>query len=163
MPPKVQACTSASPDPSAAASPHCCSPRSRPRRRSPLTPIGALPKGPVTTITTQRGLFVAVALPHPADKANAWRLARRVDPRVLREVSEADGGANVVVVYKVTGTGSASIVYALTRGDASSKALGAITPGSPCGADQEVPARGRSSAPAAGSPGRRATAARPRD
>ena len=34
---------------------------------------------------------------------------------------------NVVVVYKVTGTGSASIVYALTRGDASSKALGAIT------------------------------------
>jgi hypothetical protein len=91
------------------------------------TPIGALPKGPVTTITTQRGLFVAVALPHPADKGNVWRLARRVDPKILREVSEADVGTNVVVVYNVTGKGSASIVYALTRGDASSKALGAIT------------------------------------
>jgi hypothetical protein len=91
------------------------------------TPIGALPKGPVATITTQRGLFVAVALPHPADKGNVWRLARRVDPKILREVSEADVGKNVIVVYQVTGKGTASIVYALTRGDASSKALGTLT------------------------------------
>jgi hypothetical protein len=91
------------------------------------TPIGALPKGPVATVTTQRGLFVAIALPHPADKGNVWRLARRVDPKILRQVSEADVGRNVVVVYQVTGKGSASIVYALTRGDASSKALGTLT------------------------------------
>jgi hypothetical protein len=91
------------------------------------TPIGALPKGPVATVTTQRGLFVAIALPHPADKGNVWRLARRVDPKILREVSEADVGRNVVVVYQVTGKGTASVIYALTRGDASSKALGTLT------------------------------------
>jgi hypothetical protein len=91
------------------------------------TPIGALPKGPVATITTHRGLFVAIALPHPADKALVWRLARNVDQKVAREVSEADVGKNVVVVFQVTGKGSASIVYALTRGDTSSKAVGAIT------------------------------------
>ena len=91
------------------------------------TPIGALPPGPVTTVTTHLGLFVAVALPHPADKGLGWRLARQVDPKVVRQVSEADVGRNVVVVYRVTGTGRASIVFALTRGDASSKALGTIT------------------------------------
>ena len=83
------------------------------------TPIGPLPKGPVTTITTHRGLLVAVALPHPAaSKGLVWRLARPVDPSVLRQVSEADVGKNVVVVYRVIGKGKASIVYALTRGDA---------------------------------------------
>ena len=91
------------------------------------TPIGALPKGPVATVTTHRGLLVAVALPHPADKGLVWRLARRVDSKVMREVSEADVGKNVVVVFAVTGKGRASIVYALTRGDSSSKAEGAIT------------------------------------
>jgi hypothetical protein len=91
------------------------------------TPIGALPTGPVTTVTTHRGLLVAVALPHPADKGLVWRLARRVDPKVVREVSEADVGKNVVIVFAVTGKGRASIVYALTRGDSSPKAEGAIT------------------------------------
>jgi hypothetical protein len=91
------------------------------------TPIGALPKGPVATVTTQRGLLVAVALPHPADKGLVWRLARRVDPKVMHEVSEADVGKSVVIVFAVTGKGRASIVYALTRGDSSSKAEGTIT------------------------------------
>jgi CO/xanthine dehydrogenase FAD-binding subunit len=91
------------------------------------TPIGALPKGPVTTVTTHRGLLVAVALPHPADRGLVWRLARQVDSMVVREVSEADVGKNVVVVFAVTGKGRASIVYALTRGDSSSKAEGTIT------------------------------------
>ena len=91
------------------------------------TPIGKLPAGPVVTVTTHRGLFVAVALPHPADRSLVWRLARAVNPKVLREVSEADVGKTVVIVFAVTGKGTASIVYALTRGDTSSKALGAIT------------------------------------
>jgi hypothetical protein len=91
------------------------------------TPIGKLPAGPVARITTQRGLFVAVALPHPADRSLVWRLARTVDARVLHEVSEGDVGKVVVIVFAVTGTGKASIVYALTRGDTSSKALRAVT------------------------------------
>ena len=91
------------------------------------TPIGKLPAGPVASVTTHRGLFVAVALPHPADKSLVWRLARRVDAKVLREVSEADVGKTVVIVFAVTGKGKASVIYALTRGDASSKAVGTIT------------------------------------
>jgi hypothetical protein len=91
------------------------------------TPIGALPAGPVATVATHRGLFVAVALPHPADKALVWRLARTVDAKVLREVSEADVGNTVVVVFAVTGKGKVRVVYALTRGDTSSKAVRTIT------------------------------------
>jgi hypothetical protein len=91
------------------------------------TPIGKLPAGPVATVTTHHGMFVAVALPHPADKSLVWRLARTVDAKVLREVSEADVGRTAVIVFAVTGKGKASIIYALTRGDASSKALGTIT------------------------------------
>jgi hypothetical protein len=56
-----------------------------------------------------------------------WRLARNVDQRVLRQVSEADVGTNVVIVYKAVGAGNVSVVYALTRGDASSKAVRSST------------------------------------
>ena len=54
--------------------------------------------------------------------ARAW-IARGYDPRIVREVSEADVGANVVVVFKFVGRGKTSIVFAQTRGDASPKAL----------------------------------------
>ena len=91
------------------------------------TPIGKLPAGPVASVTTHRGLFVAVALPHPADRSLVWRLARTVDPKVLHEVAEADVGKMVVIVFAATGKGKASIVYALTRGDTSSKALRTVT------------------------------------
>jgi hypothetical protein len=91
------------------------------------TPIGTLPAGPVATVTTHRGQLVAVALPHPADRALVWRLARTVDAKVLREVSEADVGKTVVIVFTATGTGKASVIYALTRGDTSSKAVRTIT------------------------------------
>jgi hypothetical protein len=90
------------------------------------TPIGALPKGPVATITTHRGQLVALALPHPA-RGLVWPLARPVDPKVMHEISEASVGKNVVVVFAVTGKGHASVVFALTRGDASAKAEGATT------------------------------------
>ena len=79
-------------------------------------PVGPLPAGPTQHIATQRGQLVAVALPHAAG-ARSWRLARAVDPKVLREVSEADVGANVVVVYKAFGRGKVTVVYALTRGE----------------------------------------------
>ena len=52
-----------------------------------------------------------------------WRLARKVNANVARQVSEADVGSNVVVVFKVVGRGKTSIVFALTRGESSSKAL----------------------------------------
>jgi hypothetical protein len=90
------------------------------------TPVGQLPNGPITTVVTPRGSLVAVALPHRPN-GNVWRLARTVDPRVLREVSEADVGPNVVGVFRATGAGVARVVYALTRGDVSGKALESAT------------------------------------
>jgi hypothetical protein len=79
-------------------------------------PVGPLPKGPVTTIRTARGSLVAVALPHRANGL-VWRLARSVTPKVLVEVSEANVGKDVVVVYRATGAGRATLAYGLTRGE----------------------------------------------
>lgn len=92
------------------------------------TPVGPLPPGPVSTTTTARGQLVAVALPRAAKKSGlVWRIARRYDARVVQQVSEADVGSNVVLVYKVVGRGRTSLVFALTRGDTSSKAVKAVT------------------------------------
>jgi tRNA A37 threonylcarbamoyladenosine biosynthesis protein TsaE len=56
-----------------------------------------------------------------------WRIARRYDSSVVRQVSEADVGANVVLVFKVIGRGKTALVFALTRGDTSSKAVRSST------------------------------------
>jgi hypothetical protein len=79
-------------------------------------PVKRVPAGPVSTITTQRGQLVSVALPHAAGKS--WRIARPLNAKVVREVGEADVGANVVVVFKAVGKGRATIVFARTRGEA---------------------------------------------
>ncbi len=87
-------------------------------------PVGPLPKGPITSVSTPKGTLVAVALPHQAGRS--WRLARQVNARVLRQVSEADVGANLVVVFKALAPGRATVVFAATRGE-STKALAART------------------------------------
>jgi hypothetical protein len=78
-------------------------------------PVGPLPKGPVTTISTAKGSLVSIALPSRAGKS--WRLARAVNPRVLVEVTEANVGSTVVVIYRATGRGSVKVAYGLTRGE----------------------------------------------
>jgi hypothetical protein len=88
-------------------------------------PVGALPAGPRSTIATHTGQLVAVALPHRA-AGRSWRIARPFDATVLTEVSEADVGANVVLVFATHHTGRATLRFALTRGD-SAKALEAKT------------------------------------
>ena len=55
-----------------------------------------------------------------------WRLARSYDSKVVRELSEADIGRNVVLVFKVVGRGDTALVFALTRGDTSGVAVKAI-------------------------------------
>ncbi len=96
--------------------------------RADSTPVGPLPRGPITTMTTAPNQLVAVALPRAARHSGlVWRLARHYDPRVVREISEVDVGANVVFVFKVIGRGNTSLVFALTRGDTSSKAVKAAT------------------------------------
>jgi hypothetical protein len=87
-------------------------------------PVGRLPNGPTTTVVAKRGSFVAVALPRQRRSSGlVWRLARRVDPSVLRQVSEADVGSSVVIVFRSVGKGTARVVFSLTHGDIGSRAI----------------------------------------
>ena len=88
-------------------------------------PVGPLPKGPVAAVTTTKGQLVAVALPHRTGGL-VWRLARPLNPKVLQQVSEADVGNSVVVVFRAVGRGQAAIKFGLTRGE-TRKAYGSQT------------------------------------
>src|SRR5262245_29843980 len=99
-----------------------------PPARADSTPVGPLPAGPITTTTTKPGLLVAVTLPHASSaSAMVWRISRPYDARVVNQGSEANDGTSVVLVFKVVGRGQTSIVFAQTRGDASSKAVKSAT------------------------------------
>lgn len=87
-------------------------------RTKAAPPVGPLPAGPTSTIQTQTGQLVAFALPHRPN-GRVWRIARAIDPKVLVEVSEADVGANVVLVFRAMGKGSATVSFGLTRGERS--------------------------------------------
>jgi hypothetical protein len=69
----------------------------------------------VTSISTAKGSLISVALPSRAGKS--WRLARAVNAHVLIEVSEANVGSAVVVVYRAVRHGSVGVRYGLTRGE----------------------------------------------
>jgi hypothetical protein len=79
-------------------------------------PVGPLPAGPTSSITTQRNELVAVALPHRAG-GRVWRIARAFNSSVVREVSEADVGSNVVIVFRAAGSGTATVKFGLTKGE----------------------------------------------
>ena len=96
--------------------------------RASSTPVGPLPAGPTSTTTTTRNELVAVALPQASKKSGlVWRIARQYDSKVVRQVSEADVDANVVLVFKVVGRGTTRLVFALTHGDASPTAVKSAT------------------------------------
>ncbi len=80
------------------------------------TPVGPLPAGPTSTIQTQKGQLVSFALPHRSG-GKVWRVARAFDSKVVQQVSEADVGANVVLVFRATGSGKTTVSFALTRGE----------------------------------------------
>jgi hypothetical protein len=86
-------------------------------------PVKNIPAGPTSSISTQKGQLVSIALPHRAGKS--WRLARTVNAKVLREVSEADVGNSVVIVFRAYGHGTTKVVYALTRGESSTASASA--------------------------------------
>ena len=96
--------------------------------RADSTPIGVLPRGPVSTVTTSPNQLLAVALSNAGQRRGlVWRIARPYDSGVLRQVSEAVVGPRVVLVFRVVGRGDTSLVFALTRGDTSGKAIKALT------------------------------------
>ena len=80
------------------------------------TPVGPLPAGPTSAIQTQKGQLVAIALPRRTN-GRVWRIAGSVNAAVLRQVSEADVGTNVVLVFRATGPGTARVAFGLTRGE----------------------------------------------
>jgi hypothetical protein len=79
-------------------------------------PVGPLPPGPTSTIQTQKGQLVAVALPRRSS-GRVWRIARTVDATVVAQVSEASVGATTVLVFRAVGAGTATVTLALTRGE----------------------------------------------
>jgi hypothetical protein len=79
-------------------------------------PVGALPAGPTATIQTQGGQLVAFALPKRS-AGRVWRIARTFDAHVVRQVSEADAGRNVVLVFQTAASGTTTVTFALTRGE----------------------------------------------
>jgi hypothetical protein len=81
-------------------------------------PVGPLPPGPSSTIQTQTGELVALALPNRPG-GRVWRIARAINSRVLVQVSEANVGASVVLVFKAKAPGTAKVVFGLTRGERS--------------------------------------------
>jgi hypothetical protein len=88
-------------------------------------PVGALPPGQVTTVTASKSTLVSVVLPKGAH-GRSWRQARSIDTSVLREVTEANVGSTVVIVFKAVGRGTTKVVYGLTRGE-TKKAYASIT------------------------------------
>ncbi len=85
-------------------------------------PVGQLPAGSMVTVTVERGDLVSIALPRPT-AGRVWRIARPLDAKVLRQVAEGDLSSGPVVVFRAVGRGHAKVRFALTRGDASGKAL----------------------------------------
>jgi hypothetical protein len=80
-------------------------------------PVGRLPAGPTSTIQTQKGQLVAFALPKRAE-GRVWRVARRFDARVVRQVSEGEVASGaVVVVFKAVAPGTTTVAFGLTRGE----------------------------------------------
>jgi hypothetical protein len=78
-------------------------------------PVGPLPMGPTQKISTTKGSLVSIAL--PSRSGRSWRVARAYNARVVTEVTEANVGSNVVVIYRATGRGSTRVVFGLTRGE----------------------------------------------
>lgn len=91
--------------------------------RADSSPVGVLPDGPVSAVRTDRGLLVAVALPRPKSSGLVWRVARALDATVVRQTEKVETRRSVIVLFRVVGYGTTSIVFALTRGETSPAAL----------------------------------------
>jgi hypothetical protein len=78
-------------------------------------PVGPLPPGPTTKISVKAGELFAVAL--PGVPGRSWRLKGGYDPRLVHELTEANVGSSIVVVFKASGRGTTKLAYGATRGE----------------------------------------------
>ena len=79
-------------------------------------PVGALPKGQVTTITIPSQGYVSVVL-NRGQSGLVWRVARPYDTRIVVQTTEADLGDLTVWVFRTVKPGSATLRFALTNGE----------------------------------------------
>ncbi|MEO9174143.1 MAG: hypothetical protein ABI317_01430 [Gaiellales bacterium] len=86
-------------------------------------PVGALPAGPTATVHMKKGQVVTFALPHGVH-GRVWRIKGSINGKILREVSEADHGTRLDVVFKAVGKGVAIVRFGLTRGERTHAYLG---------------------------------------
>jgi hypothetical protein len=84
--------------------------------RATAPPVGPLPNGPNSTIQTQKGQLVAVALPHTPN-GRVWRIVGSLNSKIVVEAGEGDVGTNVVIIFKATGPGTTTVTFANTRGE----------------------------------------------
>lgn len=81
-------------------------------------PVGPLPKGPVFKVSVLRDAsFVVRAPKRPANSGLVWRIARPIDPAVVREVAEGEDRLNVWIRFKAFKAGSVRVVLGLTKGE----------------------------------------------
>jgi hypothetical protein len=78
-------------------------------------PVGALPKGPLTTITTPSQGYVAIAL-NRGQSGLVWRLARAYDTRIVDQTTQTRLGDLTVWVFRTITPGTATLRFALTNG-----------------------------------------------
>ena len=78
-------------------------------------PVGALPKGPLTTITTPSQGYVAIAL-NRGQSGLVWRIARAYDTRIVQQVTETKLGDLTVWVFRTITPGTTTLRFALTNG-----------------------------------------------
>jgi hypothetical protein len=79
-------------------------------------PIGPLPPGPTTTISAPAGTLVSAVLPAGA-QGRSWRQAGTYNTKVMSEVTEANVGKTVVIVFKTHAKGTTTVKYGLTKGE----------------------------------------------
>jgi hypothetical protein len=92
-------------------------------RLATAPPVGALPAGPTAKVHMKRGQIVTFSLPHGVH-GRVWRIKGSVNGRILKEVSEADRGKHVDIVFKAVGKGLAVIRFGLTEGEHTRAYLG---------------------------------------
>jgi hypothetical protein len=84
--------------------------------RASTPPVGPLPKGPVTTITTPSQEYVSVAL-NRGQSGLVWRVARSWNTRVVVQTAESNLGDLTVYVFRTIEPGTTTLRFALTNDD----------------------------------------------
>ena len=79
-------------------------------------PVGPLPKGPTTTITTPTQGYVSVAL-NRGQSGLVWRVARPYNTQVVAQTTETNLGQLTVWVFRTLKPGTATLRFALTNGE----------------------------------------------